>query len=149
MTQTEETEELGADVLIDQFRRVRTKLEAMDKKHDEACKPYKDALGLIKGALKRILDGAGADSVKTEFGTAYKSIKTTIKTTDKSELVRGVLVGVEPSMTPAAFITVVHLVVELLDIKPNKTVAEAYLEDNGEQLPGTEISRYIDINVRK
>lgn len=144
-----QTEEIGADELIKQFRRIKAKLEAMDNAHNEVSKPYKEAATLIKDELKKILDAAGADSVKTEFGTAYKSIKTNVKTTDKNELVRAVLGGMSEVLQPVSFDALIALVLEHLDIKPNKATVEAYVQDNGEQLPGTELSRYIDINIRK
>lgn len=142
-------EGLGADELILQYRRVRAKIESMTTKHEEAVKPYKDVLGMLKDELKRILDEAGADSCKTEYGTAYKSVKTNVKTVDKHALVGAVLEPIGLVLTTTSFDHLVSLVVEHLDVKANKTVAEDYLKDNGESLPGTEVSRFIDINVRK
>lgn len=145
---SEEDEGLGADELIKQFRKIRTKLEAMDAAHDEACKPYKEAMGLIKDELKRILDEAGADSVKTEFGTAYKSIKTNVKMDDKDAFIRSILEQV-PQLDEAFIDHIRGLIDISMDVKPSKQYVEDFISDYNDLPAGVQVSRYIDINVRK
>jgi hypothetical protein len=153
MTQAEvepTDEGVGADELILQYRKVRAKIEAMDAQHADAVKPYKEVLDMLKEELRRILDEAGADSCKTEYGTAYKSIKTNVKTLDKRELVCAVLAEATGDAVPLdVFERTLDTLLDSLDIKPNKTFIEDKVTETGEQFPGTEISRYIDINVRK
>jgi hypothetical protein len=148
MTQTEEPEELGADVLIDQFRKIKAKIEAMDNKHDEATKPYKHALGLIKDELRRVLDAAGADSVKTEYGTAYKSIKTSVKMEDKAAFLWHVL-NQTPGVHEADLNHIKELIELTMDVKPNKTYVDDFIHETNDLPAGVQVSRYFDINVRK
>lgn len=147
-----QTESLGADELIQKFRQIKAKLEAMDAKHDEAVKPYKDALTMIKNELKTLLDTAGADSVKTEYGTAYKSVKTNVKTEDKTAFVY-LLLDFEAKLGKHVADDVLQDLAELLvrhlDVKANKTYVEDYINAFNEVPAGVQVSRFIDINVRK
>lgn len=147
MPQTEDNG-LGADVLINNFRKVRAKIEAMDAAHEEAVKPYKNVLAMLKEELKKLLDAAGADSVKTEYGTAYKAIKTTVKMEDKAAFIWHILN--QTPWTDDAILNHIKELIELsMDIKPNKTYVDDYISEMNDLPSGVQISRYIDINVRK
>jgi hypothetical protein len=149
MPDVEPTDEgIGADELILQYRRVRAKIEAMDTKHDEAIKPYRDVLVMLKEELKRVLDAAGADSCKTEHGTAYKSIKTTVKMEDKAAFLWHVL-NQTPGTDAATLNHIKELIELTMDVKPNKTYVDDYISDMNDLPSGVQVSRYIDINVRK
>jgi hypothetical protein len=139
---------LGADTLINNFRKVRAKIEAMDAAHEEAVKPYKNVLAMIKEELKNLLNEAGADSVKTEYGTAYKSIKTSVKLEDKISFVCAILEQV-PLLDETTISSIIAFMFLAMDIKPNKTYVEDFIAEMNDLPAGVQVSRYIDINVRK
>jgi hypothetical protein len=151
MTQTEvevSDEGIGADELILQYRRVKAKIESMTAKYEESVKPYKDVLVMLKEELKRILDAAGADSCKTEYGTAYKSVKTNVKMGDKPAFIWHVLMQA-PGMHEADLNHIKELIEITMDVKPNKTYVDDFISETNELPTGVQVSRYIDINVRK
>jgi hypothetical protein len=141
-------EGLGADELILQYRRVRAKIEDMKNKHDEALKPYVNVLAMLKEELKRVLDAAGADSCSTDHGTAYKSVKTTVKMEDKPAFIWHVL-NQTPGMHEADLNHIKELIELTMDVKPNKTYVDDFIHEYNDLPEGVQVSRYIDINVRK
>lgn len=59
--------------LIKRKLELKDKLEVLSKQFAEYTKPDNDAMAACDQAILMMLNAAGTDSVKTEFGTAYKS----------------------------------------------------------------------------
>jgi len=58
---------------VAQYVALRDKIREMNKAHEEAIKPYEDALFQLNSVLLQHLTAQNVESVKTEFGTVYKS----------------------------------------------------------------------------
>lgn len=108
------TEPFDAEKRTDQFIRLRDKIKEIETKQEEELKPYKDMLAKLGGELLEHLNKTGAQSVKTKFGTPYKSTKVSVTVADKS-----------------AFWTwmVASDNLDFLDIKANQTAVKTYMEE--------------------
>jgi hypothetical protein len=111
-------------------RRAKRKTEyeaadAVDKEKQEKIEAY----------LLKEFNESGIDSIKTPFGTAYKTAKLSLSTADKD-----------------AFFTnwvVPNAAWEFLDIKPNKTAVQQYKAVHNDIPPGLNWAETLVVNVRR
>ncbi len=119
---------------IEQYVAIRDRVKAMDEAHEKAKKPLTDALAELNGHLQKFLDESGSDSVKTKWGTCYKSIRYTASLADSQAFMDYV---------------VDHKRFELLDRKANSTAVRAFVEENGNLPPGCNLSALSTVGVRR
>lgn len=141
-------EEANISTLVLNYRRIRSKLESMKIAYEESCKPYKAAQELVEAEIKRILDEVKADSVRTEYGTAYKSLLTTVKMDDTKAYLTFVLRQV-PQLDDAFVDHIATLLQVAASVRPDKTFVEDYISDNDHLPEGVAVARFFKINVRK
>ena len=120
--------------LIAHYVKLRNKIAAETEAFSERMKPYNTAMEAIANELQATLLARGADSTKTESGTAYLS--TTYRCTVKD---------------PVAFKA---YVVETGDIDMftnavSKEAVEAFMEKNGRLPPGVDRTGFTKCNIRK
>jgi hypothetical protein len=70
------SEELKADKLVKVFVKIRDAREALARKYEEEDGALKEQQETIKSELLEKCKTIGADSLKTQFGTATRTIKT-------------------------------------------------------------------------
>lgn len=68
-----------ADQLISRFVQLRDHCQAQQKKFDEFLKPFKTEQAEIQDKLLAMLNQTGGEAIKTEHGTASKSVIVTPK----------------------------------------------------------------------
>ncbi len=119
---------------IQQYVAVRDRIKEMDAAHELAKKPLVDALNELNGHLQVFLDESGSDSVKTKWGTCYKSTRYTASLAD-SQAFLDYVVKFERF--------------ELLDRKANSTAVRAFVEENGNLPPGCNLSALSTVGVRR
>ena len=71
------------EVLIHKYIELRAKVKAMETAFAETLSPIKGAMDVIGNEMLRRLNERGADSSKTDAGTAYISELTSVKVGDK------------------------------------------------------------------
>ena len=74
---------MNADTLIAEYNSLTDHVEAESKQFAERMKPHNTRVEEIKNLLLAMLNEQNADSIKTDHGTAYKSVIVTPKATDK------------------------------------------------------------------
>lgn len=120
---------MDIDKLVDTYVRLRDKARDMEDAHKAAVAPIKEGMARLEGLLMARLSDAGADSVKTPHGTAYKTTWTKASVRDFGELV--------------AYVKE-HDRFDLFPRSVNKTIV---LEIG--EVPGVEIDRGVTVNVRR
>lgn len=72
--------------LVKSYVSLRDKTRALEAKHKEELSPLMNAMEHIENALHARMNEAKQESVKTEYGTAYKVTNISVKTADRGAL---------------------------------------------------------------
>ena len=96
--------------------------------------PIDEKMDKLESKLLEAFDRAGMDSVKTEAGTAYTSVRTTMSVSDRDSFVR----HVRETMN-----------LDLLEVRVNKLAAESFLGETGQLPPGIKCDRERTVGVRR
>lgn len=89
----------------------------------------------IEAYLLKEFNESGVDSIKTPFGTAYKTAKLSVTTADKEAFFHNWVVP--------------NQAWEFLDIKPNKTAVQQFKAAHEDIPPGLNWSETMTVNVRR
>jgi len=120
--------------LVEAFVELRDRKKEMEARHKEELAPtlrkMEKALNLIEG----IMNEQGVESVRTQYGTPYKSVLSRVKITDW-----------EAARNFVDENNLGHWYTRTL----SKEGVETYLEEFGELPPGVEITRITNINVKR
>lgn len=119
---------------VDKFVRLRNKITEVKKGHVDQLAPFNLLQGVLEAYILNMLQTMGVESARTEFGTAYKTMKTSTKVVDWSATL--------------AFIQEKEAW-ELLEARVSKTGAEAIISETGQAIPGVQTSRTVELGVRK
>jgi hypothetical protein len=107
--------------LIGKYIAIRDKKDQIKAEYDQKVLAIDEALVKIENALLRTLQNTGVESVRTDFGTAYISVRNSCTTADKQ-----------------AFLDYIRTNEDwgLLDARPMKSAVEQYQEEHGDIPPG-------------
>lgn len=120
--------------LVEKYVELRAKIKAEQETFDERIKPMKGALETIGNVLQATLVSRGADSTKTEHGTAYLSTTYRCTVSDPTAFRDFVIdTGNYDMFTNAV----------------SKEAVEKYLEKVGALPPGVTRTGFTTCNVRK
>lgn len=119
---------------IEQYIRLRDKIKQLDDEHKDKMKPFKETLDKLNAVMLDHLNQIGADSVKSQSGTVYRTTRRTASLEDADAFMRHVI-GSEAW--------------ELLDRKANVTACEDFAKENGVLPPGVKVSTTIQVGVRR
>lgn len=115
-----------------------TYLKAEMARLDTYYKPMREWLQAADNKLLDLLNEQGCDSFKTEFGTAYRSVITSVKVEDRTKFIDFVL---------DAWDTFGN---EMLMASPQKDAVKRYAEEhNGALPPGLSTSAFTRVNIRR
>ena len=128
------TPPMTPDRAIDLFIRLRAKKEALVERHKEELRPFTEALAALETTLLGILDSAGLQNMKSDAGTAYKRIETSV-TVDNWQATLDWIVANEAW--------------EFLEARVNKTATKDLMEEKGEPPPGVVVRQEARVGVRK
>lgn len=128
-----------ADKLVAEYFQLKDQLEAWNKKFAEHIKPTQARLEELSNLLLALLNQQGAESLKTDHGTAYKSTIVTPSIVDRDAY----LDFIEQNWGEIGN--------EMLQLgAPQKKAVQDYMEShNGVLPPGTKISSFTRVNVRR
>lgn len=120
--------------LIDLYIKGRDKLSALKQEYDEKKAPVEAKMDKIEKAMLVAMEQLGVDSFKTESGTVYKSILTSVPIADKE-----------------IFINYIkdHEAWHLLEMRASKSGVEDFMAANDELPPGVSITRRINVNFKR
>lgn len=124
----------NADKLVGAYIQLRDKTASMEAEFKEQMKPYKQALAQLEEQMLAMLEESGVESIKTAFGTAYKSEKASVTVADRQAFMDYVKAN-------GAF--------DLLDVRPNKSGVEVFMQEHQDVPPGVNYRRVISCNFRR
>lgn len=120
---------------------VKLYIELRDKKaeikaeFDAQVATVQKKMDKLEAKLLEVFQKTGTDSVKTPFGTAYTTVRTSVTTADREAFM--------------AFIKA-HGEWELLEVRPSKTGVEQFRAANDNELPpGVNVREERVVNIRR
>ncbi len=129
-------------------------VERENKRFAEYMAPHKDMMASIEQEFLKRLNDRGADSTKSEFGTAYKSTLLnvsvspegpTYKAIDRDEPMQG-----RDALLEAALDHWEQWGADMLMIAAQKDAVKKYMEDHeGNPPPGVKTSFFTRVNLRR
>jgi hypothetical protein len=122
--------------LIEEYLRLREKKKLAEEKFKEwLAANYTGRMDIIEAILMDSLNNLGADSLKTDVGTCFKRVETSVTVGSPAEFQRHVIGSGQW---------------ELIDFRANKTAVKAFVEDNGgETPPGVNMTQTTVLSVRR
>lgn len=120
---------------VELYIKMRDKKAQMKAEFDEKIAPLNEKMEKLEAKLLQAFQTLGMDSVKTEFGTAYTTVRTSASVADKDAFMNFVKEQGEWS---------------LLEIRAAKLAVEQFREANDNELPpGINIREERVVNVRR
>jgi hypothetical protein len=117
------------------YIKLRDRKAEIKAQMDEAIKPIQEKMDKLEVKLLEAFQATGVDSVKTEFGTAYTSVRTTASIADRDAFMEFVKAHSEWS---------------LLEVRAAKLAVEQFRAANDNELPpGVNIREERIVNVRR
>ncbi len=119
---------------VDQYVRLRDEIKRLDTVHKEKLAPYREALAGLDATLLDSLNAVGGDSIRTGFGTVYRTEK-------KSASVKDMQAFWNYVVATADF--------DLVDKRANVTGVADFIKDNGSPPPGVNYNIRFTVGVRR
>lgn len=117
------------------YIRLRDEKAQRKAEFDASIAPLNEKMDKLEAKLLEVFNKTGMDSVKTEFGTAYATVRTTASIAD-----RDIFMDYIKS----------HEEWALLEVRVNKTAVEQFRAANDDELPpGVNIREERVVNVRR
>jgi len=120
--------------VVQKYIELRDKKAELKHAYDFKVAKIDEAIDKIEAKLLEVFDGAGMDSVKTPFGTAYASTRSTASVADREAFMEFVKEKQEWS---------------LLEIRAAKLAVEQYKTANDDLPPGINWREERVVNVRR
>lgn len=117
------------------YIKLRDQKAQMKAEFEAQVAPIQDKMDKLEGKLLEVFNQTGMDSVKTEFGTAYATVRTTASIADRDAFMEFVKAKEEWS---------------LLEVRVSKTAVEQFRASNDDELPpGVNIREERVVNIRR
>lgn len=121
--------------LIQKYVSLRDRRKEIETRQKEELLPIMAGMETIEAVLHQLLDSRGAESIKTEYGTAYKVTNMAAKTADRHAL-----------MTYVAD----HSAYNLLTAAVSKEAVKEYMQSSGgHPPPGVDVTFITSVNFRR
>lgn len=136
--------------LIKKYIELRDYVEAQIRTDEERLKPYKDGMDAISGMVQQHLISDGADNIKTEFGTAYRTTHMSVRLADRGALLAMLQDEALHHDDPVTIAeTAVQSVASYFTAAVNKEKIKEYLDAKGNAPPGIDITTIQKVNFRR
>lgn len=122
------------DQIVGAYIKLRDQRDEVKRRQQEELSVFTEKMGKLESILLQRLNEQGAQNVKTEHGTVYRSKRTTAKVDDFEVALR--------------FIRE-HEYWHCLPRSVNKTAVEDYQKETGEAFPGVTINADFTVGVRR
>ena len=120
--------------LVAKYIEMRDKKYELKHQYEFKAAQLDEMLGKIESKLLQVFDSAGMDSVKTEFGTAYATTRSTASVADKETFMNFIKENEEWS---------------LMEVRAAKLAIEQYKTANGDLPPGINFREERVVNIRR
>jgi phage host-nuclease inhibitor protein Gam len=117
------------------YIQMRDKKAQMKADFEASVAPLTEKMDKLEAKLLDVFNKTGMDSVKTEFGTAYATTRTTASVADREAFMEYVKANEEWA---------------LLEVRTSKTAVEQYRSANDNELPpGINLREERVVNIRR
>ena len=117
------------------YIQLRDKKAQMKAEFDALVAPVQEKMDKLEAKLLDVFNQTGMDSVKTEFGTAYATTRSSASVADRDTFMDFVKANEEWA---------------LLEVRVSKTAVEQYRSANDDELPpGVNIREERVVNIRR
>ena len=117
------------------YIKLRDQKAQMKNDYEQAVAPLQEKMDKLEAKLLEVFNQTGMDSVKTEAGTAYATVRTTASVADRDAFMEYVKAKEEWS---------------LLEVRVNKTAVEQFRSANDDELPpGVNLREERVVNIRR
>jgi hypothetical protein len=120
--------------VVAKYIELRDKKAELKHEYDFKVAKVDEVLAKIEAKLLEVFDSAGMDSVKTEFGTAYSSTRSSASVADKETFMNFIKENDEWS---------------LMEVRAAKLAVEQYKDANGDLPPGINWREERVVNFRR
>lgn len=120
--------------VIRAYRRLRDMKSEIEARHKEELGPVREKMAKFEAWLQRHMAETGAESIKTDDGTAYITKTASVKINDWSTALQYVMD---------------NQLYHMLEQRLSKSQVEEFVEEEQSNFPGTEITYTTNIRVRK
>ena len=120
--------------LVAKYIELRDKKAEIKNEYDSKVAKLDEVLDKIESTLLQTFDNAGMDSVKTEFGTAYTTERTSASVADKDAFMEYVKANGDW---------------QLLEIRCSKTSVQQFKDENQDLPPGVSWRSERVVNIRR
>lgn len=125
---------LNLAALVAAYIAKRDEIDVIKKRHAEELAPHQEVMKRAEGYFLDFLDANGIDSSRTEYGTFFKEISTSVTISDREAFRRYIKRSGDWS---------------LADMRANKTGVKEFLESHNEPPPGVHVHREVVVRVRR
>ena len=122
------------DKWIQQYVALRDRIKEMEEAFEKSKKPLSAAMQELNGLMQSFLDESGSESIKTQYGTCYSSVRYSASVADGKAFMDYVIGS-------QSF--------ELLDRRANVTAVKAFVEENKTEPPGCRLTALRTVGVRR
>jgi hypothetical protein len=119
--------------LVERYISLRNKKRELKTTYEEQVAGIDTTLDKIEAKLLQVFDQTGMESVRTDFGTAYKSTRSSASVADRDLFMDHIKR---------------HGDWQLLEVRCSKQAVEQFKDVNGDLPPGVNLRSEIVINVR-
>jgi len=124
------------DDMVCKYIQLRDKKSEFKKEFEGKVAKLQEVMDKIEAVLLQKFSEDGSDSVRTEQGTAYKSVRTSASVADRDVYLSWLLADPDERIV-------------FLDVRANKTAVEQYKAANDDLPPGLNWREEVVINVRR
>lgn len=125
---------MNTDQLVEKYVALRDKKAEIKKRQTEELSRYDLAMSQLEVMMLDILNATGAESMRTNSGTMFKTMRTSTKVMDWSATLEFI-------KTNNAW--------DLLEARVSKVAVEAIMAETQQPIPGVATNREIVLNVRR
>lgn len=122
------------DSIIERYIKLRDKKAQMKAAFDASTADINTAMTRCECVILEEINAQGVESVRTEYGTAFKSTATSVTTADGEMFMQFCIANDR---------------LDLLEKRPNKTAVEEYKAANDDLPPGINYRQAVTLNVRR
>jgi hypothetical protein len=119
---------------VEMYIKMRDKKAQMKAEFEASVAPLNEKMEKLEAKLLDVFNKTGMDSVKTEFGTAYSTVRTTASVADREVFMEYVKANEEWS---------------LLETRVSKTAVEQFRAIHDDLPPGVNVREERVVNVRR
>jgi guanylate kinase len=125
---------MNIDLIIDRYVKLRDKKAVLKAAFDASVADITTAMTRCENVILEEINTQGVESVRTAYGTAFKSVFTSVTTADGEMFLK---------------FCVDNDRMDLLEKRPNKTAVEEYKSVNDDLPPGINYRQAVSLSVRR